>query len=133
MSSAYNPRRGTPDISLNCSPESKLKYKEKKQSDANFTLPQWEKIVIHNCGYVTGGSGGVLARRSSDGLKVIALNVGYYGGPQKGGVGIKYDPPTTFNGSRKFDTEMKERLAKYVIDSSNSQLAQAAAVESKNN
>ena len=112
VTAAYIPARGMVGVASNCRPDNKREYSWFAESHHD-----WSKMIIHDCDFLRAGSGGPLLKRSPTGLSVIGVNIGD-ADPRKeelGDVsGVQFNPPHTFNYSRRFDIGLKHQLLHFL-------------------
>ena len=100
-------------MATECRPDDKRNYPAFAATDV--AAADFRRMIIHDCDYAGGGSGGPLFRQAPEGLRVIGINTGdtIERKPQPAR-GAGYAPPDAFNFSRRLDRDLEQALIRYL-------------------
>lgn len=113
MAVSYAARLRDVAWATDCRPDDKRAYPDFAATDpdsADFT-----RMIVHDCDFAGGASGGPLLRRTAAGWRVVAIHVGDTGREKRGESGsVWYAPPQAFNFSRRLDGVLESALVDYL-------------------
>ena len=100
-------------MASDCRPDDKRNYPAFAATDVDAA--DFRRMIIHDCDYATGGSGGPLLKRTAEGMRVIGIITGdTIERETMPAYGAAYDPPRAFNFSRRLDADLEQALIRYL-------------------
>ena len=100
-------------MASDCRPDDKRHYPAFAATDVDAA--DFRRMIIHDCDYAAGGSGGPLLKRTTDGLLVIGILTGdTIERKTTPASGATYSPPDAFNFSRRLDADLEQALIRYL-------------------
>lgn len=110
---SWLPRLRDVAYATDCRPDDKRAYPDFAATDA--AQADFTHMIVHDCDFAGGASGGPLLRRTERGWRVVALHVGDTGRDKRGESGaVWFAPPLAFNFSRRLDGELERALLDYL-------------------
>ena len=96
-----------------CRPDDKRNYPAFAATEV--AAADFRRMIIHDCDYAGGGSGGPLLQQVPEGLRAIGINTGdTIERKPKPVRGAGYAPPDAFNFSRRLDIDLEQALIRYL-------------------
>jgi hypothetical protein len=110
---SYLKNRADVALASGCRPDDKRRYPAFALT--NVDVADFRRMVIHDCDFAVGGSGGPLLQRTTDGWRAIAINTGETVAHVPGSLTNRnYAPPEAFNFSRRLDRDLEGELTGYL-------------------
>ena len=110
---SYMKKREGVMLASRCRPDDKRHYPAFAATAVD--VADFSRMVIHDCDFAVGGSGGPLLKRTADGWRAIAINTGETVAHESGTLTNRnYAPPDAFNFSRRLDRDLEIELTRYL-------------------